>query len=255
MPFTLSHVAAALPLRRSAIPFSALAIGCMAPDFVYFFDFAPGNQQWHNLPALFTGCLPAGLIMLFLYEYLLKAELIKLFPHWHEVRLAPLAAPKPLTQASTLSLAALGILVGAFTHIVWDSFTHGYGWSVSRLTMLQTYLLTVREYEIHVHNLLQHLSTFFGAVVLAAYYGAWIEKQPASDCRSFFTERQKLQIVGLLWLFAFTAALTQTYAAYWRLAQPPIPFHAFAKFVVSTGTYLFFGVLIYSIASRLCGRS
>ena len=45
MPFTLAHAAAALPLRRFKLVWSALVIGSFAPDFWLFMGL-PGRIRW-----------------------------------------------------------------------------------------------------------------------------------------------------------------------------------------------------------------
>jgi len=72
MPFTLSHVAAVLPLRRLCGPdrFAALAIGSMTPDLPYFL---PGlRESWplpsHDLISLPLFCLPVGWLLWMLWR-------------------------------------------------------------------------------------------------------------------------------------------------------------------------------------------
>ena len=49
MPFTISHAAAVLPLKKSPLPLAALMIGSMSPDFSYFLPMSLANTSWHNL--------------------------------------------------------------------------------------------------------------------------------------------------------------------------------------------------------------
>ena len=52
MPFTLSHPAAVIPLRRWGI-FSALIIGSIMPDSVYFLPFMDEHDRFaHTLPGI-----------------------------------------------------------------------------------------------------------------------------------------------------------------------------------------------------------
>src|SRR6186713_1311010 len=123
MPFTVSHAAAVLPLRRFGkleLPLTALMVGSMAPDFGYFFSPEASRQLTHSIPALFTFCLPAGFAAwLFYVAVLEKATITLLSDRWH-TRFAH-------TEALTGSLivrACIAILLGAATHLLWDSFTH-----------------------------------------------------------------------------------------------------------------------------------
>ena len=65
MPFTPTHVAAALPalpwLRRFGnVPASALVIGTMIPDAAVFLPRVFDYGVAHSVPGLFTRGLPAG---------------------------------------------------------------------------------------------------------------------------------------------------------------------------------------------------
>lgn len=67
MPFTLCHPAVVLPLHEAArrrTSLSALAIGSMAPNFVYCFSLGVSGGFTHSLAGVFLYCLPAGLVAL-----------------------------------------------------------------------------------------------------------------------------------------------------------------------------------------------
>lgn len=55
----------------------------------------------------------------------------------------------------------LSILIGAFSHILWDSLTHDDGFFVNQLDFLKSNL-TIRQKEILVLKVSQHLSTIIG---------------------------------------------------------------------------------------------
>ena len=50
MPFTVSHVAAALPLRRLNLVWSAFVVGSMAPDFPYIVGTTDYRSLGHQFP-------------------------------------------------------------------------------------------------------------------------------------------------------------------------------------------------------------
>jgi hypothetical protein len=52
--------------------------------------------------------------------------------------------------------AAFSALIGSFSHVVWDSFTHEGGWSAQRVSFIQRHLFDVGSYPVHVFKLLQH---------------------------------------------------------------------------------------------------
>jgi len=66
-------------------------------------------------------------------------------------------------------LAAPAILLGVWTHLLWDSFTHGDGWMVHRVAALSAPLV-IGPYDGTVFHALQYLSSVIGLCVLAVWY-------------------------------------------------------------------------------------
>ena len=75
MPFTISHIAAVLPLqkplRRLGL-LSAAAIGAMVPDMDLILPIRLPREQTHGQLALVTFCLPIGLAAWVLFQALIK---------------------------------------------------------------------------------------------------------------------------------------------------------------------------------------
>ncbi|RKZ85433.1 MAG: hypothetical protein DRR19_16380 [Candidatus Parabeggiatoa sp. nov. 1] len=61
MPFTLSHPAAAVPLARGGLVLSALVVGSMSPDFLYFLCLSTQYQFGHTFIGVFVFDIPTGL--------------------------------------------------------------------------------------------------------------------------------------------------------------------------------------------------
>jgi len=68
----------------------------------------------------------------------------------------------------------ISILIGAITHNVWDSFTHGTGFLVTRLPLLRTPVIVLGSRTFRVFELLQHASTALGLVVVLIVYVRWV---------------------------------------------------------------------------------
>src|SRR2546421_4037993 len=118
MPFTLSHPAAVIPLRRWGV-FSALVIGSMMPDTVYFLPFFSEHDRYgHTLPGIFFYCLPAGVALLWLFHTLLKKPLISLFPRAQQGALLAASPDFRFTPLSRFALIVWSLLLGALTHIL-----------------------------------------------------------------------------------------------------------------------------------------
>lgn len=194
MPFTVSHAAAVLPLQRltrSRIPLAALMIGSMAPDFAFFVPHLSRNDT-HDFDGLFLFCWPVGLIVWLFYVKVLERPTIELLPSpWRE----RVPRSMPVTPRALL-LASLGVIIGAITHIAWDSFTHAVTPMSNLLPVLNTEVLEFRGRTIHVYGMLQYLSSIAGMLALA--YWAWNLRnappptRPPRHSFGFLTDRVRL---------------------------------------------------------------
>ncbi len=83
MPFTISHADAVLPFARFLGRWrvlSALVIGSMAPDFGFFLPWQLPRFETHSAAALLTFSLPAGLIVYWIFQRLIKTPLRQVLP-------------------------------------------------------------------------------------------------------------------------------------------------------------------------------
>jgi len=60
------------------------------------------------------------------------------------------------------------MLIGALTHILWDSFTHRTGFFVQKLKLLSQ-VVNIVGFEIPIYKILQHGSTFLGFIIIITY--------------------------------------------------------------------------------------
>ena len=170
MPFTFSHPAAVLPLRWTRLPFAALVIGSMSPDFIYFLQFGPYSGFGHTLAGVFLLDLPLGVALYFYYRWRLRAFLLALLPAALQRRasgLDPLTAP----LMWQVMLVVIAVLLGAGTHILWDAFTHAGAWGVEMLPVLSRQI-EVAGRSIPLFKIAQHGSTFAGAGALLLWVSA-----------------------------------------------------------------------------------
>ena len=178
MPFTLCHPAAVLPIRRlfpERFELAALVIGSLTPDVGYYlsrFDIATAA---HTFAGSFTLCLPVGALLLLLF-YGLRRPVSFLLPMPHRGALLALCDNgRPFTAVRLIALIA-SLLIGAWTHIVWDAFTHETGWFVQRIAPLGAVWATIGTAELRGYYLLQQLSTLAGGVILIVSYRAWLRR-------------------------------------------------------------------------------
>lgn len=80
VPFTLSQAAAALPFRHTRLIWSAVVVGCFAPDFEYFLRLAPKGGFGHTLLGMFVLDLPVALLVVWLFHRFAKEPLYVWLP-------------------------------------------------------------------------------------------------------------------------------------------------------------------------------
>jgi len=183
MPFTLAHPAAVLPLRRAPLLRTVpLIIGAMTPDVPYFLPWRLAKHipqgATHTMLGSITLDLPFGIALL-LFLWLLRVPLAA--PLGHTSRAKCRAALQRFgSRPRNWALAPVSLLVGSWTHIVWDSFTHPGGWMVSRISALSA-PVSVFSYTGELCHVLQYVSSALGLAVLALWFVLLRVPDGASD--------------------------------------------------------------------------
>jgi hypothetical protein len=170
VPFTISHAAAVLPLRGSGrfrLPLAALMIGSMSPDFAYFFG-GVDRVQSHSIAGIFWFCWPVSLALWLLFVRVLEQPTLALLPDRWYARFVPSDRAFTLT---TLAVASLAVILGAATHLLWDSFTHRGTVMVQTFPALHAVAFHFHGWRIRWFVVLQHLSSLVGMLVLLVW--AW----------------------------------------------------------------------------------
>jgi len=255
MPFTVSHAAAVIPLRKvfhGFLPLSALIIGSFSPDFRYFIPALRLQIFSHSLPAIFVFCLPLSLLVLFVFHKIVKEPLFQLLPESLQRRIEPESLKFSFLPLKKLIAIVIAIILGAFTHIVWDSFTHEHGDAVERWQVLYTTSFRVFGFDLRLYKLLQHGSTFVGLGLLAYWFMKWFRKQPVpqTESKAYLAESTKTKILALLISFAMLIGLI---VGFWLSARfnGVLAFRVFVvQTVVGTMTTFAFAVFLYSLVFK-----
>jgi len=255
LPFTASHAAAAAPLARFGFSLSGLVVGSFSPDFIYFILLVPLGRLTHTIQGVFLFCVPVGLVVLWVYHVLLKAPVAALFPE--PIRKAILGEK---LEASFLSIRKIAMLaasvaVGAFTHLLWDGFTHETGWALRLLPFLNMSVMDLGFEQVPLTRLLHHASSvvglswlalkargclircgcgkreilrsactmsvlFSGAAVLGILY-VWMKGPTITG----FNELRQSTILALIATGTFLSGILAAYGVFWRIVQGKAEWH------------------------------
>jgi hypothetical protein len=243
MPFTLAHPAAILPLRGLRYLRTApLVIGAMIPDLPYYM---PGRlnirPETHSLTGSFTTCLALGYMALGAV-YLLRRPLTALLsPRARFLCLRALAPfrGRPLEWA----LASVSIVIGVWTHLLWDSFTHNDGWMVRRIAALGA-PVSFAGYQGTVCHVLQYVSSAIGLGALALWYA----RLPAPHAAAAEPGAPRSPVGPALVLVAAAAILIGGVQATQTFAQVPVIYRTIVTFL--THSLAWFAVL-YLVAGTV----
>lgn len=176
MPWTFAHPAFILPLKRlGPLPLSlpALAVGSMMPDLFLYLGARPLSLYAHTLIGSLLVGLPSGLVVLALCA-LLRRPLIHLLPQPHRGALMARWGG-PVTWSGVAFVGwVLSLLIGCWSHLLIDLFTHapppGIGW----LQWLKLPLATFGGRPLLVHTVMQTGVSAIAVLVLVYAYRRWL---------------------------------------------------------------------------------
>jgi Domain of unknown function (DUF4184) len=182
MPFTVSHVAAVLPLHRPLRrlhAFSAAVIGSMVPDFGLLLPGRFARWQTHSLQALITFCLPVGLAAYVLTHVLIKPALLEVLPDGAHERLRRASHGVSWAHPRVWPAVILALLFGALTHLVWDGFTHENARGVRLFPQLLDYGPEMAGHSLRLYIWAQYGSSVVGLALVLAALWLWLKHAPA----------------------------------------------------------------------------
>jgi Domain of unknown function (DUF4184) len=250
MPFTISHAAVVLPFSRLLARWrllSAVVIGAMVPDFGLFFPWRMHRFETHSATGLITFCLPVGLASYWAFQYLVKTPVLEVLPEGAYARWRPFSSPANFFSIRQWLLAACGVLAGAVTHLVWDSFTHEGSRGVRMIPWLEDPVVEIGSHHLVGIRLLQDGSSLIGLVVVLGFIWFGLHRgrgQPVTGRPLRTTERR-------IWVLAYVVAAVALSAAWllWARAAEPTG-HSFKA--VSTGVAV---AALRGLAMALLGTS
>lgn len=136
MPFTPAHIAAVLPVtsrpRRWVVP-AAWVIGSVVPDLVWFLSGTDAYNLGHSLRGVVTVDLAVGAAMVIAWRLLVLTPTRDVLPRALGEHVPDRGSLRPWEWPA----AVFGVVAGALTHVVWDSFTHPGRWGSSHIPLLR----------------------------------------------------------------------------------------------------------------------
>lgn len=169
MPFTFSHPAIVLPLAclpKQWFSLTGLIIGSVAPDFEYFLRMRIESNYSHTFYGLLWLVLPLGIFLAFIFHNIVRNVLFENLPRIVQVRIFPFRkfAWNRYFKANW-PVVIFSVIIGAASHIFWDSFTHADGYFVTIFPDLKS-RIEVFQHQIPVFKILQHTSSFIGGLAI-----------------------------------------------------------------------------------------
>ncbi len=170
MPFTFSHPALILPLKyfpNKWFSLTGLVIGSLTPDFEYFLRMRIKSIYSHTLEGIFWFDLPLGIFLAFIFHNVVRNSLFSNLPTFLQSRFLKFTHYNWNEYfKKNWFVVIISILIGTFSHLFWDSFTHDDGYFVTQLPILQN-SISFYNIQIPILKILQHSSTLIGALIIA----------------------------------------------------------------------------------------
>ena len=249
MPFTLSHIAAVLPVRKPLARrrmFAAAVVGSMVPDFGLFDPHHLSRVQTHSLMALLHFCLPMGLLVYWLLLLLVRPAMMAVMPDQPYVRLHQFDERVSLLDWRQWLLASMGILLGAFTHIVWDGFTHENAAGVRMFPILDELGPDIAGHSVQIYTWLQFISSALGLIIVSVALLHWwlrLPKPAATPDRALHTAERWFWMA----LYLVPPASAIWHSVRWLDAHDLPPFTS-AHGLVRLGIELMYGLGVSLVA-------
>lgn len=238
MPMTLAHPAVVLPLGRLGLPMAALVLGSMVPDLPVFVRDWQAYHVTHGIPGVLTIDLVVTLVLLLVWDRVVRDALVDLSP---DVVRRRLPARHRLSRRAWL-LAPVAAWVGSASHVAWDLFTHPGRWGVRQvpwLTELHGPLLG--------HQWAQHVSGVLGLGVVVLVAATRLRRLPPTR-----QPAGRALPAGLLPALLAAAAVYATVAGLSRRQEglELVAFHGVVGGIVGGSVAVLTAAALWQVAAR-----
>ncbi|MCT4618119.1 MAG: DUF4184 family protein [Marinisporobacter sp.] len=247
MPFTFAHPAIVIPIKKEFdkyVDFTALILGSMAPDFEYFLRFKPMGTIGHTIGGFFYLNLPLCLVIAYLFHYIVKKPFLLNMPKpidsWFYHMTTCRWAIKSIRDFFVFVYSAI---IGMFSHVLWDGFTHNGGIFVKRIPLLTKYIHFIG-YQIPVYKFFQHGSTLIGFVIIFIY----LYKNRDPYKRKVYHIPARTKLIYYLSIFCITIGIN-IYRTFWILGG--LYFEFIGIYIVTLINSGIIGILVVSLFFRI----
>ena len=241
MPLTFCHPAIVLPLKKlksNWFSMTGLIIGSMSPDLEYFSRMEIIATHSHLFWGVLYFDLPIALIYCFVFHLFVRNILIHHLPYFLEERFAQFLNFDWIDYFKKHWLiVVISIIIGAYSHLFWDAFTHEWGCFTKLIPALEEtwFQIPFNNLEVKGYKFLQHFSTFLGAIFIAF----WIYKMP----------KQILPKTKFDYIFWLKVVLFTTIISTIRLVFFPIEI-GLGNIIVVIGMSVFLSLVIFGIKEK-----
>ncbi|MEI9958109.1 MAG: DUF4184 family protein [Ferruginibacter sp.] len=172
MPFTFSHPAIVLPFCKSKkiqLSITGLIMGSIVPDMEFLFQLRETDIFGHTWLGIIWFDIPVAIILCFVFHVIVRNALVINLPKQIRQRFTSFI---PFNWGSYFNQNKLRVLIsvviGIFSHLFLDSFTHKYG-HIANTSKLFFYKLSFLNYHVPVFMVLQIAFSLFGALYILLF--------------------------------------------------------------------------------------
>ena len=187
MPYTVSHAIISLPVcsfTRNKIPLFSVIVGSISPDFPYLLALSPTYAPGHSMLGVLIYCLVPSLIVLFFWYRWFEIPTINLFH---------LPRRQKKFETSSYYLIIIGVLIGAYSHALWDATSHSYGAFVVANDFMHR-----ERFSLPLYKWNQYGSGILGLILLTFWYIYSVFKNRQNAYQGYFVLGAGVYAVSIL---------------------------------------------------------
>lgn len=199
MPFTISHAAIVLPLKKfkpHLFSTTGLVFGSFAPDLEYFTRMRILATHGHDWIGAIYFDIPLALVYCFVFHLFVRNILIKNLPNFISERFVDIIDFNWIKYfKSNGFIVLISVIIGIYSHLIWDAFTHEWGFFVKEISLISKVWISA-VLELEGYKVLQYVSSIIGLLFIMF----WIFRMPNQKTISSSNKISFWTIVMLLTL-------------------------------------------------------